>query len=264
MKNFKKLIHDFRTRFRLLPLLVIVATLAFIVRVGDAASEYRALSNAAIAAETKKDDSKAAQESTPAPVVADAKPPIEEKLESASPSAPASPADEKKETTEKILPDASDTDIDNSALREDVYKDLQARRQMIETKEQELAKREALLTAATKEMDQKVKELTGLRDEIQGLLKKQSTEEAASTQRLVKIYEGMKPKDAARIFNTLDMDILLSVVSNMSERKSAPIIAQMDPERARSLTLFLAEQRQLPKETDMPLSSGTPASPSAQ
>ena len=57
-------------------------------------------------------------------------------------------------------------------------------------------------------------------EEIQDLLKQQSEEEKARIASLVKIYEGMKPKDAARIFNTLDTDILLDVVGKMSERKS--------------------------------------------
>lgn len=106
--------------------------------------------------------------------------------------------------------------------------------------------REALLEAGQKELDRKYKELTGIRDEIQSLLKKQSEEEAARLQSLVKIYTGMKAKDAARIFNTLDMDILVEVVSKMPESKSAPILAAMDADRARAVTTLLAEQKKLP------------------
>jgi flagellar motility protein MotE (MotC chaperone) len=56
----------------------------------------------------------------------------------------------------------------------------------------------------------------------------------------------MKPKDAARIFDTLDIDILVAVVSKMSERKIAPILGLMDPERAKTLTIMLAQQKKLP------------------
>ena len=56
----------------------------------------------------------------------------------------------------------------------------------------------------------------------------------------------MKAKDAARIFNTLDVDVLLNVISRMSERKSAPILAEMDADRARTVTILLAQQRQVP------------------
>ena len=57
----------------------------------------------------------------------------------------------------------------------------------------------------------------------------------------------MKAKDAARIFDTLDLDVLVSVVSQMSERRLSPILAGMNPERARTVTIVLAEQKQLPK-----------------
>jgi len=56
----------------------------------------------------------------------------------------------------------------------------------------------------------------------------------------------MKPKDASAIFDNLDMDILLQVVSRMSERKTAPIMAAMNIQKAQELTTLLAEQKQLP------------------
>src|SRR3546814_19626533 len=62
---------------------------------------------------------------------------------------------------------------------------------------------------------------------------------------LVKIYESMKPKDAARIFEHLDMEVLLEVVERMKERKTAPILAELDPERASTVTLELAKLREL-------------------
>ena len=63
----------------------------------------------------------------------------------------------------------------------------------------------------------------------------------------MKIYEGMKAKDAARIFNTLDIDVLLDVITGMSERKSAPILAEMDAERARTVTILMVQKKQMPE-----------------
>jgi flagellar motility protein MotE (MotC chaperone) len=250
-------------RFRLLPLLVIVASLAFVVRVGDAALQMKNLSGSAFA-EEKAAEKKAASAvpDRPAAVADKAVPPPppeppaaetplkEEKPAAEDKSAPAHPA----------WLDASEGDIDYSNLRKELYQDLLQRRQQLDEKEKTLSRREALLEAGEKELNRKFQELTGLRNEIQALLKKQSEEENARINSLVKIYEGMKPKDAARIFNTLDMDILMDVVGRMSERKSAPIIAQMDPDRARNLTTMLAEQKKLPdlsEEGDSGLSGNT-------
>ena len=99
----------------------------------------------------------------------------------------------------------------------------------------------------------KVDEMNRVKGDIQDLLKEQSSEEQARITSLVKVYEGMKAKDAANIFNTLDMDILIEVMGRMSERKLAPVLAEMDPERARSVTIFLAEQKKLPSMPGMEL-----------
>jgi flagellar motility protein MotE (MotC chaperone) len=143
--------------------------------------------------------------------------------------------------------DAGETDYEYSEVRAELFRDLSKRREEIESKEKALAAREALLLAAERELDSKVRELTALRGEIEGLLKEQSEEEKARIASLVQIYEGMKAKDAARIFNTLDMDVLLSVMGQMSERKSAPILAEMNPERARSVTILMAQENKLPE-----------------
>ena len=61
----------------------------------------------------------------------------------------------------------------------------------------------------------------------------------------MKIYENMKAKSAAKIFNELEMAIMLEVADRMSSRKVAPILAAMDPIRAKELTAELAEYRKL-------------------
>jgi len=129
----------------------------------------------------------------------------------------------------------------------EVLQSLSKRRQSLEARERRLVQKEALLNAAEQEIDLKIKELATLRGELETLLGKQEKEQEVRLQRMVKIYENMKPKDAANIFNSLDMSVLLSVISRMSERKSAPIFASMNPSRAQEVTLKLVEQSELPK-----------------
>lgn len=133
-----------------------------------------------------------------------------------------------------------------SAAEIEVLQSLSRRREEIEKREQRLDAREALLQAGEQEVDRKIAELNNLRAEIETLLGQQQTMEEERIASLVKIYENMKPKDAAAIFNTLDMDVLLSVISRMAERKSSPIIAAMNTDRARLVTIRLAELRKLP------------------
>lgn len=123
---------------------------------------------------------------------------------------------------------------------------LAERREVIETRSQELAQREAMLNAAEGRIDRKIGELQQLQATINGLLKQHDDQEQEKVAQLVKIYATMKPKDAARIFDALDMPILITVLENMKESKSAPILASMTAEKARLVTEEMSRRRAIP------------------
>jgi flagellar motility protein MotE (MotC chaperone) len=58
----------------------------------------------------------------------------------------------------------------------------------------------------------------------------------------------MKPKDAASIFDELDMEVLLRVAKMMTPRKMAPIMAAMSTARAQELTVRMATDTTEPAE----------------
>ncbi|MGC2855662.1 MotE family protein [Novispirillum sp. DQ9] len=128
----------------------------------------------------------------------------------------------------------------------DLLQRLAERREMIETREREMVTREGLLQAAEARIDRKIGELRQLEETINGLLKKHDEQEQEKMAQLVRIYATMKPKEAARIFDALDMPILISVMENMKESKSAAILAAMSVEKARALTEELTHRRRLP------------------
>ena len=68
-------------------------------------------------------------------------------------------------------------------------------------------------------------------------------QEEAGLRQLVKLYEGMRPRDAAAIFDELEISVLVQVVGRMREAKAAPVLGAMRPERARQLTAELARSR---------------------
>lgn len=240
-----------RNRLKIMPLLVVVAALSFGVRFGEFVSGASSLPGAAqaqpkVAEVDPKKETEAVESTKDAKMIKKLPNPADEDPRTAP------VPDPKAETEgEKVdWKDSIDSDIEFSEVRMELFEDLSKRRKGLEAQEKELAVREALLKAAEQEIDQKYKELVSLRSEIQDLLVEQTEEEKKRIQSLVKIYEGMKPKDAARIFNTLDLDVLLNVVSQMSERKSAPVIASMNPDRAQTLTIMLMEQKALPNVSD--------------
>ena len=125
----------------------------------------------------------------------------------------------------------------------ELLQQLAERRAELDRRAADLSQREVLLQAAEQRIDEKIAKLASLEKDIGGIVDKQDEEQDARLKSLVKIYETMKPQDAARIFEQLDMSLLVSVVEHMKERITAPILAAMDPAKARAVTLALAERR---------------------
>jgi flagellar motility protein MotE (MotC chaperone) len=144
----------------------------------------------------------------------------------------------------------------------ELLQQLSDRRAALDKRAAELSQREVLLQAAEKRVDEKIAKLEALKQQIGGIEDKQNQEDEARLKSLVKIYETMKPDDAARIFSQLDMPVLLGVLEHMKERNAAPILAAMDPAKAKAVTLALAERRNQTAQAGTP--SAQPQTPAAK
>jgi flagellar motility protein MotE (MotC chaperone) len=147
----------------------------------------------------------------------------------------------------------ADLPADPFAMTDEEIELLQAlsqRRSEIDQRERDVKGREALLAAAEKRVDEKVKRLEDLQRKIERLLVQYDDQEEKRFANLVAIYEKMKPKEAARIFNQLEMDVLLKVIERMNQRRSAPVLAEMAPSKAKEVTMELANRRDLPLPRD--------------
>ena len=72
-------------------------------------------------------------------------------------------------------------------------------------------------------------------------------EEKKRVTRLARIYESMKPEDAANALINVDWDTTVLILQRMSEDSVAQVLAKMDPEAAAQLTemLFAGTQRRV-------------------
>jgi flagellar motility protein MotE (MotC chaperone) len=139
---------------------------------------------------------------------------------------------------------------------------LQERRQELDTRARELDIRESLIKAAEKRMEGQLTELKETEARITVATQAKDDAEAARFKGLVTMYETMKPRDAAKIFDRLDSGVLLDVASKIEPRKMADILAQMSPDSAQRLTVELASQAQEVKPgnspNDLPKIQGQP------
>jgi flagellar motility protein MotE (MotC chaperone) len=150
-----------------------------------------------------------------------------------------------------------------SAGERAVLERLQERRKELDTRDRELEMRESLLKATEKRLESKVAEIKDVEARVNTAMGNRDKEDAQRFKSIVTMYENMKAKDAARIFERLDMKILVEVATQIKPAKMSEIMAQMTPEAAERLTVELARRSdtksqnpdQLPKIEGKP--SGT-------
>ncbi|MEX2642448.1 MAG: hypothetical protein WD270_03280 [Acetobacterales bacterium] len=249
-------------RIRPAAALIVLAVLVLSVKVGEIRSGLSGGPGIAVAQASERVASGAA-EAEPEEIAQAARPdeqtkPLDSK-QSRNPERPGGSAsdlarelehkrDQPQETSPLALREGGGRDPRGFTAAEiELLQDLSARREELARRENELVLQEAMIQAAEQRIQLKIDELKNLQVSIQGLLQQHGEEEEQQLRRLVKIYESMKPDEAARIFEQLDMDVLLDVVERMREARVAPVLAEMDPLRAKTVTMHLAERRQLPE-----------------
>jgi len=136
---------------------------------------------------------------------------------------------------------------------------LSDRRKQLDERNRELEMRENLLKAAEKRVEARVAELKELEAKVKSSLEQRDQDELKRFKGVVTMYENMKPKDAARIFDRLDLKILVDVSTQMKPATMSAILAQMSPDAAERLTVELANRAGGQKSADaLPQIEGRP------
>ena len=193
---------------------------------------------------------------TPPPPLAD--PPLDNAFApwpTVLPEPAAGPADQEGRPSR---PDESAISFDPSTLTEGQIQALQqlaARRQELDERERLLDMRAELNGQTEERLDRQIDRLSALKERIEALMVSLDEGEEQKLARLVKIYETMKPKAAAEIFNRLEISVLLNVVERMKEAKSAVVLGKMNPAVAKRVTTELAKRRERPDLDDQDLGS---------
>jgi flagellar motility protein MotE (MotC chaperone) len=119
---------------------------------------------------------------------------------------------------------------------------LQSRRQELDARAREIDIRESLLKAAEQRIETKTEEMKAIESRVTAATEQKSETDAARLKGLVTMYEGMKPKDAARVFDRLEMSVLFEIASQIAPRKMSDILGLMSPEAAERLTVEMARR----------------------
>ena len=128
---------------------------------------------------------------------------------------------------------------------------LQARRQELEQRAREVDIRESLLKSAEKRIEGRVEEMKATEARLTSATGQKAETDAARFKGIITMYEGMKPKDAAKVFDRLEMSVLYEIASQIAPRKMSDILGLMQPESAERLTVELARRAGSDKSASM-------------
>lgn len=145
-----------------------------------------------------------------------------------------------------------------------VLERLQERRQELEARAREIDIRENLLKNAEKRIELRAEEVKAGESRAGAGADQKSETDAARFKSIVTMYEGMKPKDAAKVFDRLDMTVLIEIASQIAPRKMSDILGLMSAEAAERLTIELARRAGAGKQIangDLPKIEGRPITP---
>lgn len=129
-----------------------------------------------------------------------------------------------------------------SASERAILERLQSRHQELDARAREMDIRESLLRAGEKRVKSRVEELKGVESQISTATEQKSEAEAAHFKGIITMYEAMKPKDAAKVFDRLEMPVLFQIASQIAPRKMSDILGLMSPEAAERLTVEMARR----------------------
>ncbi len=142
-----------------------------------------------------------------------------------------------------------------------VLQSLGTRRTQLDSREQGLATQIQLLAAAEMKVDAKLKQLTGLKGDIQGLLGQADVQKQAEIARLVTVYEKMKPQEAAARVVLMDDSVRLPLASKMKISALSAMLGQMPPAEAKTLTEKLADRLTAADQAKQAIASATAPQP---
>lgn len=134
---------------------------------------------------------------------------------------------------------------------EEILRSLTRERELVAMQKAELEKRRAQIALSEERLRIEQASLSELKGSIEALLARIEASQTEDLDRLIDLYKNMKPADAARIIDDLDIETTIMILGTMNPRIAAPILAKVAPVRARAVSKIILERSQLPGDQDL-------------
>lgn len=113
---------------------------------------------------------------------------------------------------------------------------LAERKKELDAREEELNKKAAEIVKQKLDIEAKLKQLEESRDKIAGMLKERIASDSGKVDNLVQVYSNMKPNQAAKVFETMDEDLVIEILGRMKKKNAADILNLVKTEKAQKFS----------------------------
>jgi len=143
----------------------------------------------------------------------------------------------------KMAPEGADQHTASCEPPEDLrrlLKVFQEREERIAQQESLIQNRIQALAVSDAELSKKTAELIRVEDSLRATIALAQTAAEDDLSRLTQVYETMKPKDAAALFEEMDADFAAGFIGRMTPDSAAGVMAGLTPESAYTISVILA------------------------
>ncbi|MCX7978121.1 MAG: hypothetical protein N2578_03880 [Bdellovibrionaceae bacterium] len=113
---------------------------------------------------------------------------------------------------------------------------LAARKKELDAREEELKRVEEELNRQKEELDKRMRELASIRSDVSNMLQERVKKDDERIDTLVQMYSSMKPSNAAKVFESMDEDLVVEILGRMKKKNAAEIMNLLKPEKAQVIS----------------------------
>lgn len=120
---------------------------------------------------------------------------------------------------------------------------LEDRKRELDEREAEMARLEEELQQQKVMLEDKIKQLEKIRQNIGSVLKEKTVSDSEKVDRLVEFYSNMKPQNAAKVFEELNENLAVEVLTRIKKKNAADIMNLIKADKAQRLSEKFAGYR---------------------
>jgi len=117
---------------------------------------------------------------------------------------------------------------------------LEEKEKALDKKEEELQELEKELKAKYEELMKLQESLKASREELEAFREERQEEQSSQIRSLAKIYSTMKAKEAGKLMENLNDDLVVKIIKTMKSEEAADILSSMDPKKAARISMALS------------------------